>query len=204
MKERKCCVCGAGGICTHIKGVCYCNRHYRQMLKYGKVIRTRNDPNKIIHYEDYIEILLYDRYGNHIYSAIADKEDVSVISKYKWSFSGRYAYASRHKLLMHKLILNYSDGDLCIDHIDGNGLNNRKSNLRLCSMSENSINRASLPSNNTSGFMGVTYDKCNRKWRASISIQKKQINLGNFSNKEDCIKARINGELRYYKHIKNI
>ena len=83
------------------------------------------------------------------------------------------------------------------DHIDRNEFNNRKSNLRPCSKSENSRNR-SLPKNNTSGIIGVGWHKQSQKWRAVIKYNKQKIELGGFINKDDAIRARLTAEVKYF------
>lgn len=86
------------------------------------------------------------------------------------------------------------------DHIDRNELNNRRYNLRQCTYSQNSMNRG-LQSNNTSGITGVTWDKKKFKWKAQIKINRKQINIGLFVNKEDAVRARLQAETKYFKEF---
>ena len=85
-----------------------------------------------------------------------------------------------------------------VDHIDGDKSNNKINNLRLASKSENGRNRVNLPSNNTSGVIGVCWDKKAKKWKAYIMINGKTKHLGYFINKEDAIKARKEGEIKYF------
>ena len=85
-----------------------------------------------------------------------------------------------------------------VDHIDGDKSNNKINNLRLASKSQNGRNRVNLPSNNTSGVIGVCWDKKAKKWKAYIMINGKTKHLGYFINKEDAIKARKEGEIKYY------
>ena len=85
-----------------------------------------------------------------------------------------------------------------VDHIDGDKSNNKINNLRLASKSENGRNRVNLPSNNTSGVIGVCWDKKAKKWKAFIMINGKQKHLGYFINIEDAIKARKEAEIKYF------
>lgn len=80
-----------------------------------------------------------------------------------------------------------------IDHIDGNGLNNKWKNLRNGSHAKNGWNQK-IHTTNTSGTSGVTYRKDNGKWRARIMINDKMINLGTFVNKQDAINSRKQAE----------
>ena len=83
------------------------------------------------------------------------------------------------------------------DHIDRNELNNRKYNLRPATIQENARNH-NRQINNTSGFIGVGWDKQNCKWRAYIYLNKKQIWLGSYVHKENAIKSRLMAEKQDY------
>ena len=84
------------------------------------------------------------------------------------------------------------------DHINrDNPLDNRKSNLRQATGSEQCQNR-NMPKNNTSGIIGVSWDKQRQKWKAHIGVNKKSLNLGLFVDKDEAIKARLNAELKYF------
>ena len=74
-------------------------------------------------------------------------------------------------------------GDALVDHIDGNGTNNKFSNLRLATQLENGRNKQ-IYSNNSSGYKGVSYHKQMRKWRADIRVEQKLIYLGLFTTPE--------------------
>ena len=94
--------------------------------------------------------------------------------------------------LAHRLVWLYVNGvlpDQEIDHIDGNGLNNKIDNLRAVSHLENGKNRK-MPSSNTSGHVGVYWNKRKQKWESKIRINGLLINVGTFCSKEDAIKAR--------------
>ena len=84
-----------------------------------------------------------------------------------------------------------------IDHINGEKYDNRISNLRLATISENRRNK-SMQCNNTSGFPGVYWNKAANKWNAYLSVANKDIHLGSFTDKADAIAARIAGEDLYH------
>ena len=86
-----------------------------------------------------------------------------------------------------------------IDHINGVKHDNRISNLRAVTGLENCRNKP-LSSSNTSGYMGVSYNKRMRKWVAKIGVSRKLIYLGCFENKEDAIEARRIAEINYNYH----
>lgn len=131
-----------------------------------------------------------------------DLEDYDKIKDYCWVESVRdngYHWVSstgssdKKKINLHTLITGYS---LC-DHKNRNTFDNRKQNLRDVTYSQSVMNRG-IPINNTSGFIGVYFDKRSGKWRSCIGLNHKQIALGLFKNKEDAIIARLNAELKYF------
>lgn len=124
--------------------------------------------------------------------AIIDEDDLGLISQYHWHKSKRgYAVSSywkdgkTRKIYMHRLIMG---GQSNIDHKDGCKLDNRKSNLRLCSHSQNMYNQKKRV-DNTSGFKGVSWSKAAKKWHAYINISKRRVYLGVFNSKEEAAAA---------------
>ena len=115
-------------------------------------------------------------------SAIVDDEDYEGLNRFKWFAEqrGNTFYArSKSSTYMHRFILGLEQGDgKEIDHKDGNGLNNCRENLRLCTRSQNNIN--GRVRKGTSKYKGVCWDKRDKKWKARISIDKKRISLGNW------------------------
>ena len=111
------------------------------------------------------------------------------------TFKNREYYAHRLGYYMYHGI---DPLEKLVDHIDGDRSNNKINNLRLASKSENGRNRVNLSSNNTSGVIGVCWDKNAKKWKAYIMINGKTKHLGYFINKEDGIKARREGEIKYF------
>ncbi len=106
------------------------------------------------------------------------------------SVGGRTVY-------LHRMIME-PPCDLVVDHVDGDGLNNCRKNLRVVTGGINNINSKVLRNDNLSGKRGVSWDDRTGKWRATITLRGKQRNLGRFSSREDAIKARINAENEIY------
>ena len=128
--------------------------------------------------------------------AIVDDEDYDYLNQFTWyAVKYKYTYYSvkcnykyKKNDYMHRIIMNCPDGKF-IDHINHNGIDNRKENLRICTEKENQGNRK-LNKNNTSGFRGVFKDKCSNKWRARIRLGKNiRKHLGYFTNINDAKKA---------------
>lgn len=141
---------------------------------------------------------------------IIDAEDYERVSKLKW-WADHYGYAvARSKMVkgkfesyrMHRLILNAPKG-MEVDHINGNKLDNRKSNLRLATKAENGRNRPTN-SNNTSGYKGVTRGPNSIGWVAQIKVNKKKIHLGYFQDPADAYRAYIDGVKKYHGEFGNI
>lgn len=141
--------------------------------------------------------------------ALVDDEDFDFLNQFKWfAHKVRHVYyADRDQddktIRMHRVLLNITDKNIHVDHIDGNGLNNQKSNLRISSPKENNRNRR-LNKNNSSGYKGVSFDKKSKKWVAYIKINYKHITLGRFDTKETAAKAYNDAALLYHKEFAKI
>lgn len=164
--------------------------------------RTRYEPNEIILHENYAEILLYNRQGKVTHSAFIDLEDIERVNKYTWGRSAnQYVECRELNIYLHRFIMNCPK-DMEVDHINHNGLDNRKENLRIVTHKQNKFNNPIL-STNTSGVTGVSWSKQKNKWRAYITIDDKQKSLGYYFNKEDAIKARKEAEEKYFGEFRN-
>lgn len=128
--------------------------------------------------------------------ALVDDADFELLSKYKWnvfrdSRRSKNIYAVRgvgvngvyKSIRMHRELLGITDPKIQIDHKDGNGLNNQRSNLRVCTQAQNLANR-SLNKNSTSGYKGVYWDKRRSIWRAHIRFNGKLKVIGYHENKD--------------------
>lgn len=126
-------------------------------------------------------------------AAIVDAEDYDKLSKFKWYLttnkSKEYAamIQGQKRLHMHRYIMKPPKG-LIIDHIDGNGLNNTKNNLRICTHSQNNYNKPGRK-NKTSKYKGVSKIKAYNKWAAFIGHNHKNIYLGEFKDEIAAAKA---------------
>ena len=131
--------------------------------------------------------------------ALVDDEDFEYLNQYRWHISAA-KYVATHikdkKVYMHRLIMKTPKG-LDTDHINRSTLDNRKSNLRVATRSENNVNTG-LWKSNTSGHKGVYRDKKNRNWRVMIDWKKKHFNVGSFKNIRDAVDARQRAEQTLY------
>lgn len=115
-----------------------------------------------------------------------DNKDLELVSRYKWYEDHGYARTSSFgkKLYMHRLLMDAKSKH--IDHINGNKLDNRKENLRLCTNAQNRIN-VNKYKNNKSGYKGVSFHS--NLWRATIVRNGKQYSLGYHKSKEEAALA---------------
>jgi hypothetical protein len=122
--------------------------------------------------------------------AIVDKADYEWLSGFRWhATSGRKAYACfarKDKVIyMHRLIMNPPEGKF-VDHVDGNSLNYRRCNLRICNKAQNTWNRPAV--GGTSRFKGVHRTKDGR-WKAGIRVGGQQTFIGLFDDEIEAAKA---------------
>lgn len=161
---------------------------------------------------DYITIPLSKR-GKHAgeYEALVDAVD-SDLAQFNWSVEiapyTQYANYRNKNLKMHRIILarKLERQSLLpteyVDHIDGNGLNNRRENLRLASCSQNNRNTRKR-SNNTSGYKGVSKVKNREKWIAQIFIDGTNKYLGRFDTPELAYQAYCEKAKELYGEFAN-
>lgn len=128
-------------------------------------------------------------------SFIFSKEDYHLLSNrycFVTSNESGYGYAMSRdpdgsQIQISRLLLNLSNEDF-VDHINGNHLDNRRCNLRIATVSENSRN-ARIRCDNSSGFKGVSYNRRKSKYRSYINSDGRQFHIGYFDNPEDA--ARV-------------
>lgn len=138
---------------------------------------------------------IYHEFKGKVYLRVKTKKNV------KGEVHTLY-YVVTSKGYLHRIVANAPQG-YEVDHIDRNTLNNRRDNLRICTRQENSRNKTKQ-SNNTSGHKGVSWDKAKKKWRAFISVDRKQIFLGRYNTIEEAIEARKQADTKYFKDFKYI
>lgn len=140
--------------------------------------------------------------------ALIDDEDYKLVEPYKWRKNAqgyavsrlytRIAKGIRHAtdVRMHRLIMG-EPKDMEVDHIDNNGLNNQRYNLRVATHWQNLANRA-LQKNNTSGYRGVSWSKQANKWWAQIYVDSRTVHLGLFDDVKDAAKAYNDAAIERY------
>ena len=145
--------------------------------------------------------------------AIVDDEDFDYLNQFKWyahkmnnnfytQRSNRINKKYAGTLYIHRIIMNASKGSV-VDHINGNTLDNRKCNLRICTHGQN-IRNQKININNTSGFKGVCYRKDKNKWRVVLQLNSKKIHIGYYLNIIDAAKAYNEAAIKYHGEFANL
>lgn len=134
--------------------------------------------------------------------AIVDDEDFDLLLQWKWhalklvrpsgrvdwyAVRGKWRNGKRHQVMMHRLIMEVPVG-LEVDHCDGDGLNNRRENLRICTHKQNMGNRGPV-AGCSSRFRGVSWSKWHARWQARIRSDGKLRVIGYFDSEEDAAHA---------------
>jgi len=117
---------------------------------------------------------------------------------YENSYLRRKKDSTNETIWIHRKIMNPYSTEF-VDHIDWNKLDNRKSNLRICTKTENNIN-IKKRKNNTSGYTGVKRS-INGKWKSQISYNNNRMHLGTFDTLEEAVEVRSSVEKAMHKEF---
>lgn len=120
---------------------------------------------------------------------LIDDKDLILLDSFRWVISSKGYVITNQKNggALHRIITGAQKGDI-VDHINGDKLDNRRSNLRICTNAQNLMNRG-FNKNNKSGYKGVSFQKSANKWEAKIMVDKRSYYLGLFMTKEAAAKA---------------
>lgn len=149
--------------------------------------------------EDYARIKVKRKSDNTVHFFDVDFIDIELFLLHKWNVSQNGYLKNENAELFHRMVMK-PVGEECVDHIDRNKSNNRRSNFRICTRQENTMN-SGLSKNNSSGVTGVSFRKDKNKWRAYIFYNGEQITLGHFKEKDEAIVARLLAEVEYFKEF---
>ena len=211
----KCEICGREiSKKNRLGGYTLCSKHMHQLLSHGKFLdncpRTQKDLNEYTIKNDIAIGNLYDGITSEkIDEFIIDAEDLEKVKYHKWRFShshivtGLPAQKNQRDLSWVVLDLdNRTNKDIVVDHIDGNPKNNRKSNLRICKQQQNLLNK-SFMSNNTSGFIGISYRKDRDRYDPEIRLNKIRCHLGYTKTLEEAVFKRAYAEEILFQEFTN-
>lgn len=153
---------------------------------YGMVYRVPLTKGKYA----FIDIEDYDLVSEHSWHASLAKSNNSYYAKTNVRINGK-----QRSMSMHKLLMNPKKG-MVVDHINGNTLDNRRCNLRICTQADNAKN-SKTPKSNTSGYKGIV-KKSSTRWQAIITSDGKRINLGSFPTPEEAYAAYCKAALELH------
>lgn len=199
-------ICKVDGCQNKVYSKGYCKKHYQQISRNGRITDGEHSYKEFNNYrflEDYVEIDLENKYGEVIAVTLIDLEDLDIVKNYRWCYSNGYCEGSHGRstnIRLNRLVMNASD-DYVVDHINGDTLDNRKSNLRICTQGENSRNNK-LSKRNKSGYKGVIYREKYKSYMVYITINKKRLYLGHYKTLEEAIEVRRKAEEKYFGEFK--
>lgn len=195
----------------------YCGKEFKKKLSAIKKWKTHfcskecynsiRNTNTYNIFKDYAIITINSKkFG--IKKTCIDLDDIEKCKKYVWyldydrtsdKFYIRGSMENKQSISLHRYLMNCPK-HLKIDHKDCNPLNNRKSNLRICTDALNAQNRdGAYRTNKSCGIRNVTWMKRNKKWQVALSLNKKRIYIGLFKNLEDAKQAAIEARAKYFK-----
>jgi hypothetical protein len=132
-----------------------------------------------------------------MYVALVDDEDYEKMDNIGWCvlvWKGKPAYARRRidgkETRMHRFLMGVTDTNVQVDHINGNGLDNRKCNLRIATNAQNQMNVRKNPKRSKGSiYKGVCGSLNRKKWKAFCTINRVRYMLGTFTNEKDAARA---------------
>lgn len=137
-------------------------------------------------------------------NAVVDDEDFEALNRFRWH-ANAHGYAARMArrngkrivILMHWHVC-WSPPGTVVDHINGNRLDNRRSNLRACTRAQNNTNRRMSRQGRSSQFRGVCWRTHAKAWKAYIKHERKQMHLGYFKDERAAAQAYNDAALRLF------
>ena len=187
-----CCVCG-GKFSAFFDGSPYCNKHWQRMYHNGTIIpKVRAKTCSFDVSGDLLTITT--KSGSVI---IADSEDFEKLSKHSWCIDAKcYPVANVDGKItaMQRFLMNPPKG-MVVDHMNGDKLDNRKSNLRICTPRQNAQNQRGNKGRELP--IGIRKTKAG-KYVARICVDRKSIHIGTFQNIDDAVSAREKAEIQYF------
>lgn len=209
----KCDVCGRESFRKiRLNGMTLCDKHKHQFKKYGKFLdnnpRTTKDLNDYKIINSIVYFNLYNQKNEKIGEFFIDLDDIEKVKYHKWRLSnghvvtGNAAYKNNQELSHIVLDFDRTIENKVVDHIDGNPLNNTRNNLRICSQANNVLNK-SFMSNNTSGFIGISFKKDRKLWVPEIQFRKIRCHLGATKDLKQAVYKRYYAEKLLFKEFAN-
>ena len=147
--------------------------------------------------------------------AIVDPDDYELLARYRWHavrsrntfyaarFGKREKGRRRKYYQMHREVMNIPNRMMC-DHINGNGLDNRKANLRPATRAQNGWNRGKSRVESRSKYKGPAWDKADKRWEVRISVNSRRIYVGRFKDEMKAVRAYDAAAIKYHGRFANV
>ena len=183
-------------------GYTLCYKHMHQLHKYGKFLdnipRTNSDLNDYVVSDGVAYFNLYNQKNEKIATFIIDVCDIKKVKYHKWRLSHGHVVTGlpskgQQRDLSHVVLDIPKDDSVVVDHINGDPLDNTRDNLRICSQGENVLNKRFM-SNNTTGFIGVSYKKDRDRYDPEIRFGYTRCHLGMTKTIEEAVYKRYIAE----------
>lgn len=207
---KKCEICGREiNYTNHINGKLVCPKHYNQFKRHGKFLdnnpRTTKDLNDYKIENEKVIFNIYNKECIKISEFIIDIDDLEKVKYHKWRIDA-YGYivsGQRSNIIrLQRLLMDVIDSNLVVDHINNNPLDNRKSNLRVCTKLENNFNKIDS-GRNTSGILGLYWSNERKKWCPEIRANNNRVHLGRWDDINEAAIARLYAEQLVFKQYQN-
>lgn len=171
----------------HSKG--YCRNHAYIYNKRGYIpLKTKISKNEYIYVGGYYEIILCNPYGEEVSRTKVDEIDIGLLSKYKWHMDNHGYAKTGHKkstpIRLQNLIIEH-DPEMLVDHVNGDKLDNRRENLRVCTRQQNCWNSKKSERALSSKYKGVSLCRSDLKWVSSICLNGIPVTIGRYATEEE-------------------
>ena len=197
-------------------GYTLCAKHLQQLHTYGRFLdnnpRTKSDLNGYRICGDVVYFELYSaRTSDKIAEFIIDREDLDKVKYHKWRLAHGHVYTGRTDNKTQRnlswVILGLDNRaeenkSVVVDHINGDGLDNRKSNLRICTRAENNLNKRTSKVN-TSGFIGISTINNGESYMSEIRKGDTRCCFGTYNDKKFAVYARYIAEELVFEEYTN-
>lgn len=184
-----------------------CSNNYKNKERI-EIVKHKRKFQKFLFKDDICRIeIISPKYG--LKYSIIDTEDYYKIKDCIWRVcwdpkkKNFYVYGSNSEknilsLKLQRIIVDCNNEELKVDHINGDTLDNTKSNLRICTNAENSRNSCKISKKSTSKYKGVDFIKKRKKYRVRIKVNYKEISLGYFSDENEAGKVYNEAAIKYF------
>lgn len=160
-------------------------------------------------------VKIFRKNKNGVHKITLDEQALELYQKHKWTFKNtkhtsylyRHVYVNGKKYktnMFHRELLQCTDRKEVIDHINGDGLDNRKNNIRICTQAQNMSNQKKQIRATSSKYKGVKFDKSRNLWHARIKPNSKEIFLGRFDSEHAAAIAYNIAAKKYFGDFANI